>query len=532
MASPTGTPSSSSRKLFIGPRIRRLREQLQWNQAELASRLALSLSYVSQIETNQRPVTASVLIKLAEVFGGGIGQFSEEQDQQLLADLDAALRDRSLTTTAMAPAQVARLVEQAPELAESYVALHQRYLRLQDEHSQMIDRFYGEQGREAAGAPPSFRGEPLPHEAVRDHLNRRNNHLDDLDLRGEQLAQSLGLVPGHRAQPLRELLLQRHGIKTEVADDPQTREEMSDAFLRHYDARRRLLRMPRFLSDAQQAFQLATQYALIAEADAIEAELGAGAFVDEATRALARQGFAHYFAGATLLPYGEFLTAARNARYDVELLQQRFQVSVETICHRLSTLQRNGNRGVPFYFVRVDQAGNISKRQSATSFHFARHGGACPLWHVHEAFAQPGRFLTQIAEMPDGSRFFGIARTIERHGGGGYLARRKLLRDRARLRHLACAGAGLCRGLELRREHGVQAGHPHRPRLPRVPTRALRPARIPARGQGAGGGQRQRVAGVVSVHGLKNRFGRPLLRHDAHPSSLVRCCGCPLQRSQ
>ncbi|WP_431259385.1 helix-turn-helix domain-containing protein [Roseateles chitinivorans] len=424
--SPHGSATSSSRKLFIGPRIRRLREQLQWNQAELASRLALSLSYVSQIETNQRPVTASVLIKLAEVFGGGIGQFSEEQDQQLLADLDAALRDRSLTTTVMAPAQVARLVEQAPELAESYVALHQRYLRLQDEHSQMIDRFYGEQGREAAGAPPSFRGEPLPHEAVRDHLNRRNNHLDELDLRGEQLAESLGLVPGRRAQPLRDLLSQRYGIRTEVGGEAETREESSDAFLRHYDARRKLLRMPRFLSDAQQAFQLATQYALIAESEAIEAELGAGAFVDEATRALARQGFAHYFAGAALLPYGEFLTAARNARYDIELLQQRFQVSVETVCHRLSTLQRNGNRGVPFYFVRVDQAGNISKRQSATSFHFARHGGACPLWHVHEAFAQPGRFLTQIAEMPDGSRFFGIARTIERHGGGGYLARRKL----------------------------------------------------------------------------------------------------------
>lgn len=419
-----------SRKLFIGPRIRRLREQMQWNQAELASRLGLSLSYVSQIETNQRPVTASVLIKLAEVFGGGIGQFSEEQDQQLLADLDIALRDRSLTTTVLAPAQVARLVEQAPELAEAYVSLHQRYLRLQDEHSQMIDRFYGEQGPEPAAMPAAmpvaWHGEPLPHEAVRDHLNRRNNHLEDLDLRGEHLAQALGLTPGQRARALRELLLQRFGVRTDVGGEEESRDEASASFLRQYDTSRKVLRLPRFLSDAQQAFQLATQYALIAESDAIEAELKAGAFVDEATVALAKQGFAHYFAGAVLLPYGPFLEAARQVRYDIELLQQRFQVSVETICHRLSTLQRNGNRGVPFYFVRVDQAGNISKRQSATSFHFARHGGACPLWHVHEAFAQPGRFLRQIAEMPDGSRFFGIARTIERHGGGGYQSRRKL----------------------------------------------------------------------------------------------------------
>mgnify|MGYP001009382849 CR=1 FL=1 len=140
---------------------------------------------------------------------------------------------------------------------------------------------------------------------------------------------------------------------------------------------------------------------------------------------LARQGLAHYFAAAVLLPYPEFLDAAKRSRYDIELLQQHFHVGFETVCHRLSTLQRAGARAVPFYFVRLDQAGNISKRHSATAFHFARHGGACPLWHVHEAFAQPERILTQVAEMPDGMRFFGIARTTGR-GGGGFRSRRKL----------------------------------------------------------------------------------------------------------
>ena len=412
--------------------MRRLREQLEWNQSQLAARLGLSLSYVSQIETNQRPVTAAVLLKLAEVFGGGIGQFSQELDQQLLADLDAALRDRAPEVPDMpgrqvAPAQLSRLVEQAPELAEAFVALHQRHLRLKAEHAELIERVYGEEGGRAAVA--ASWGEPPPHEAVRDHFNRRNNHIEALDAQAERLAESLALQPGRRMEALREALARDCGVRVDVAEALPGADGADGAtdptVLRDFDARRRRLRLAAHLSDAQQAFQLATQYALLVEDERIEAELREAGFVDEATRALARQGLAHYFAGAVLLPYAAFLAAARASRYDIELLQQRFQVGVETVCHRLSTLQRPGARGVPFYFVRVDQAGNISKRQSASSFHFARHGGACPLWHVHEAFAQPGRLLTQIAEMPDGSRYFGIARTIERHGGGGFRARRK-----------------------------------------------------------------------------------------------------------
>lgn len=410
----------AARKLYVGPRVRRLREQLGWNQSQLATRLALSLSYVSQIETNQRPVTAGVLLKLAEVFGGDVAQFSEEQDQRLLAELGAALGDRSLVPTPPSAAQLSRLVEQAPELAEAYITLYQRHLRLQDEHAQLIDRFYGEQGGSRAAGTVSAWNSPLPHEAVRDFFNRRDNYLDGLDRLAESLAHALKLQPGQRAMALREALLQRCGVTIEPLSEPGAGE-----LLRHFDPRRRRLQISPHLSDAQQAFQMATQYALLTAEDAMAAEVRDAGFSDEASRALARQGLAHYFAAAVLLPYGDFLRAARESRYDLELLQQRFQLGFETVCHRLSTLQRPGARGVPFYFVRVDQAGNISKRQSASSFHFSRHGGACPLWHVHEAFAQPGRILTQVAEMPDGSRFFGIARTIERHGSGGYRARRK-----------------------------------------------------------------------------------------------------------
>lgn len=398
------------RKLFVGARLRRLREQRQLNQGALAQRLGLSLSYVSQLENNQRPVTAAVLLKLTEVFDCDIGEFSEDRDRRLVSELQEVFRDRSLATEPVTPAQIARMVEQVPELAAALVTLQQRQLRLQEEYEQLVDRFYGREQR----TPLS----PLPHEEVRDFFNRRSNHIDALDLAAEQLAAQWALRPGERAPALRHILRETADIESVAAT-----EQPGD--LRRYDPATRQLRLAPHLSDAQQAFQMATQFALLCQRERIDAELDAANFSGEQARALARQDLAHYFAAALLLPYEDFLGAARHRRYDLEALQQRYDVSFESVCHRLSTLQRSGARGVPFYLVRVDQAGNISKRLSASSFHFARLGGACPLWHVHDAFSQPGRIRLQIAETVDGTRFFGLARSIER-GGGSHYAPRKL----------------------------------------------------------------------------------------------------------
>ncbi len=411
---------TNTAKHLIGPRVRRLRQQRDWSQSFLAQRLGLSLSYISQIENNQRSVTPAVLLRLAEVLGVDVAQFSQDQSRRQLVELDCALRDQTWRSEVVPPATLARLVEQAPELVDAFLALYQRHGRLQEEYAQAIDRFYGEPGALQAEGRYRDAAVPLPHEEVRDHLNRRDNYLDTRDRLGEALAVDWQIVPGQRAGALRTLLRERLSIEVQThvqGDEPQ--------WLRRHDPVQHRLDIAAGLSDAQQAFQMATQYALLAHRNAIDEEVRDAGFTDPATQALARQGFAHYFAGAVLLPYGQFLDAAQGFRYDIELLQQRFHVGFETVCHRLSTLQRPGACGVPFYFVRLDQAGNISKRQSASAFPFARQGGACPLWHVHEAFAQPERILTQVLEMPDGARFFGIARTTGR-GGGGFRSRRKL----------------------------------------------------------------------------------------------------------
>lgn len=109
----------------------------------------------------------------------------------------------------------------------------------------------------------------------------------------------------------------------------------------------------------QAAFQKATQIALLEMDAALQKLTAQGTFTDDAARALAPIDLANYFADALLLPYGAFLQAAESLRCDIDYLGRRFGVGFKTVCHRLSTLQRNGARGVPFFFIRVDSAGKF-----------------------------------------------------------------------------------------------------------------------------------------------------------------------------
>lgn len=399
-----------TRKLFIGPRLRRLRTQHYLNQIQCAEKLGISHSYLNQLENNQRPMSASVLIKVASTFNVDIGRFADDSDEQLVAELNDALRSQAAKADNINWQDLQAFVQQQPDLAAVFGELYRQYTRLQDEHSQVVSRFYGEQ------QIPQLA--PLPHEAVRDYFYQHNNHIDTLDRVAEELFSNTGFTIENLHHNLREYLKEELGI---IVSFPHTADSGT---LRTFDRETRQLKLSTNLTRAQQTFQMATQIAFSKFLGTLDDLCDDASFSLDQARNLARIGLANYFAGALVMPYSPFLKAAETCRYDIEALQNSFQVSTEQVCHRLSTLQRQGNRGVPFYFVRVDQAGNISKRQSATSFHFARTGGACPLWNVHEAFSFPQQVLTQVAEMPDGQRYFCIARQVSQ-GGGAYRARAK-----------------------------------------------------------------------------------------------------------
>jgi hypothetical protein len=391
-------------KLFIGPRVRRLREAGGMRLEALAAKIGLSQSYLSQIETNQRPVTARVLIALMQAFQVDAASFDVGDDERLLTDLREASVDAGALAPAATLAELKQVVQLAPGLAAQFLALHRSYRHL-DERVKVLDEAVSLDERAAASAL-------LPYEEVRDYFHYRDNYVASLDEAAEVLASNW--TGGYRRSMERVLaaqLLRRWGVRV-------SRQTLTGGgVLRRFDPSTRVLDIDPTLTSATRTFQLAYQLALLEFGDLIEAELNGAAFKSEAARDVCRVGLGNYAAGALLLPYGRFRDAAREHRHDVEVLQAVFQVSFEQVCHRLSTLQRPGARGIPFYFVRVDQAGNITKRHSATRFQFARFGGACPLWNVHEAFGEPGRILVQIAEMPDQRRYLCVARSIIKRSG-------------------------------------------------------------------------------------------------------------------
>jgi len=393
------------KKAFLGPRIQRLREDLGLSQAELARRLGLSASYLNQIEHNQRPLTATVLARINATLGIEVQMFTEEEQARLVADLREALGENG-GEEAIPLGDIKSLATNMPRIGRALVALHRRS-QAAEERLAALAAPPGAPG----GAPPMRR--PMPYEEVRDFFYHRHNYVAELDEAAERLVGQEALMPGAMEAGLERLLRERHGVTVLWAETDAA------GLNRSYDAARRVLNLSRVLSSGQRAFQLATQLAFLDQASLIARLTDCPQLAGADARALARIGLANYFAGAVLLPYTPFLAAAEALAYDIDLLGLRFGVGFETVCHRLSTLQRAEARGVPFFFVRVDRAGNISKRQSATNFHFSRVGGTCPLWNVYEAFAHPGRIVTQMAAMPDGRTYLWIARTVD-HSRSGF----------------------------------------------------------------------------------------------------------------
>lgn len=397
------------RKTFVGIRLKKLREERQLTQMVLAQTLGISLSYLNQIENNQRPLTVQVLLRLNEAFGIDVQLFSEAEEARLFSDLREVFADTRLNDQ-LGKTEIRELAANMPAVGRLLVAMHKQLNEAQEQSAYLANQL----GNDRSADLPVMLS--TPYEEVREYFYAHRNFIPELDQAGEALSQKMGQPVGKMKQALTDRLLQVHGVR--IVE--QGTGDESNA-VRQYDSQSRVVTLSPRLDEGQQAFQLATQLAFLEQKLLLDQLLEKAVFSSPEARVLARIGLANYFAGAVLMPYMHFWQSAEQLRYDIELLEQRYAVSFETICHRLSTLQRPEARGVPFFFIRVDRAGNISKRQSATDFHFSRFGGTCPLWNIYAAFSSPDRILTQQAEMPDGRTYFWIAKMI-RHRQGGYKA--------------------------------------------------------------------------------------------------------------
>ena len=390
----------TTRKTYAGPRLHDVRTRLGLTQTAFAKGLGISLSYLNQMERNHRPLSRAVLIAMADVYDVDTSAFEVNDADRLAVDLREALSDAALGDASPPLAELQNLASNAPALAHRVLALHRSHRATLERLAALDDRLDRENG--ALGLSPW--------EEVRDFFHYCDNYVDAVDRAAERFAASAS--GRDRAEAFSEWLRRRHGVQTRV----------EGTALRHFDAKERILRMA---PGAARPFHLAHQIALLEQDQLIEATLDLANFHTPEARAICKIGLANYFAGATVMPYGAFLAAAQETRHDIEVLADRFDVSLEQVAHRLSTLQRPGAKGTPFFFVRVDQAGTITKRHSAARLQFARYGGACPLWNVHQAFETPGRIIRQLAETPDGARYLCLARDVTKPGGAFHAPTRR-----------------------------------------------------------------------------------------------------------
>jgi predicted transcriptional regulator len=381
----------------IGGRLRRLRQERRFTQAQMARELGISASYLTLLESNQRPVTVRVLLTLVEKFHVDLKEFAADTDQRMSLELMEAFSDPIFEHAEVKASDVQELVATLPAVGRAVLDVYGAYRRHLPAGEQSSE------GDDTADTAPVA----IPSEEVTEFIQRRSNYFPEIEMAAERLWAENGLAVHSLQQGLTALLRERHSVDVEIRHA-----DMMKGRSRRFDQLARRLEISEMLTPSSRLFQIAHQIAYLGFHDLLD-EL-VGTFSGEEAKALARTALANYFAGAVLMPYQLFRDAARSTRYDVEVLKSRFGVSFEQVCHRLTTMRRPGEEGVPFHFIRVDIAGNISKRFSASGIHIARFGAACPRWNVYDAFGTPGMIRVQLSRMPDGGTFFCIARTTGR----------------------------------------------------------------------------------------------------------------------
>lgn len=404
-----------AQKVFAGTRIRRLRRDLNLTQVQMAADLGISTSYLNLVERNQRPLSAQLLLRLADAYDINLKELSGDDDSRAAASLKEVFSDPIFEGLNLSNHELTDLVGASPSAAQSVVTLYRAYREALTNNSAMAEQLANQDGSTQTGALR------FPIEEVRDFFHDTNNYFPELENAAETLWADAGLALDDLYYGLRDHLKAAHDISVRIMPI-----DTLPGTTWRLDRHSRRLFLSEILTPQSRCFQLALQAGLMGYRNLLDEIVGRTGLVGEEAQQLCRLGLANYLAGAVTMPYDTFQSTAGKLRYDIELLGQRFNASYEQISHRMTTLQRPGAKGVPFFFLRVDHAGNISKRFSASGFHFARFGGTCPRWSIHESFRTPGKIITQIVEMEDGANYFTISRAVAGMGAGYHMPEQQL----------------------------------------------------------------------------------------------------------
>lgn len=384
----------AEQKFFAGHAVKRLRRRASMTQLALSNALDISPSYLNLIERNQRPLSAALMLRLAERFDFDPRTLSDDVPGGGIDGLRRRLADPMFTDLQIDRTEIQEWLAAAPGGAEAFARLFDRLTERR--------------------APADGVAEARPVALVRKEIERWRNHFADLDAQAETLADELRLGAGDLYGAIAERLRVKHQLSIRILPA----DVMPDR-LRRLDLHARQLQLSEMLDQASRTFQTAFLLGQIEAREEIEALVGGAGFAERTAERFFRRHLTSYFAAAVMMPYARFLRACEASGYDLLLLQRRFGAGFEQVAHRLTTLQRVGARGLPFFMLRIDRAGQVSKRYAgASNAVLVEADGRCPLWSIHAAFERPGEVRKQLVELEGGERWFTLSRTVQGHGFG------------------------------------------------------------------------------------------------------------------
>ena len=393
--------------LKIGPKLKAFRRQQGFQANKLAEKLNISPSYLTLIEGGKRRIDADLLLKICQELKIEVSDLTNKSDYNLVNNISELLDDKLFEDLDILGPEVQDLVSNNPKIAKALIKLGDNYKKKDHELVNKIEKL--------SGKIVDNRKNSFPGEVISDFLQENKNYFPELENFANNIFDKVKQNNRTRYVALCGFMKSEYGI-TVIDIIPKEGKPFSKIFNKN----KKELLLSDYLSLETKKLHAAAQIAQEGALDIINKYLKSFNFPSEESKKLTRVALLNYCGAAILMPYKLFHKECKELKYDLELLQNTFATSFEQVAHRVTCLQDPKLPGIPFHFLRVDVAGNISKRFSLSGIEIPRYGGACPRWNVYSAFSRPGVIQAAVSKMTNGEKYVCIARTVEkgvgRHG--------------------------------------------------------------------------------------------------------------------
>tara|TARA_B000000609_G_C24160358_1_gene343294 strand:- start:114 stop:1538 length:1425 start_codon:yes stop_codon:yes gene_type:complete len=399
--------------LKIGPKIKAFRRQLGIQANKLSDRLGISPSYLNLIENGKRKIDGDLLLKVCEELKIELSDLTNKSELSLISNLSELLGDELFEDLDILGPEVNDLVNTNPKIARALIKLGDNY---KQKGQEIVSKVENISGKIIDGRKASF-----PGEVVSDFLQENKNYFANLEKFAEEIFNRIQINNRATYMALCDFLKTEYGVKV-IDLLPEDDKPFSKKYLKN----QKELHLSDYVALETKKLYASAQIAQEGAMTIIENYLSEFKFPSEESKKLTKVALLNYCGAAILMPYKLFHKECIKQKYDLELLQNTFACTFEQIAHRVTCLQDPKLPGIPFHFLRVDVAGNISKRFSLSGIEIPRYGGACPRWNVYSAFSRPGVIQAAVSKMSNGEKYVCIARTVEK-GVGRYGKKKSIL---------------------------------------------------------------------------------------------------------